>query len=410
MPTEKIKLAIASDLHYGEHVSGQCMPQTAQNSHDDPMASLLKHIEHVRGTAEELSADFLLCPGDIADKANSKGMRTGWEKLKELQAALGATSLLAATGNHEVNSRPNAKFDVAGQADEAVDPMATLQALTDYPSPLLTGDSRWIYWGRGYEFIEQGDVMFLLINSSHFHGTTRPVEFERGKISDVALDLLRQELKQRVDPARHKVYVALLHHHPVPHVPVDIPQERIEMYNGPQLMEVLEETQVCWLVVHGHKHHGRLTVSQGAGAVVFAAGSFGAKLTGTLPLNTKLQFYILELEKCDQSIIPTAQGRVRALSWSGTSWATTTERVDGIANDCGFRLPHGDLRSLVQQLKSELDAGAQSYITWTEAVARLPGLGNIWPTETQSLRKAMAHLSINSTWPDSQWLPTNVSV
>lgn len=416
MSPTNIRLAVISDLHYKHHEPAtQCRPAIAmQGAHADPMQALLNIItEHdSKPTTEKIEADYLLCPGDITDRAGAEPFQHAWSRLKELKTALGARHIIASTGNHEVDSRVGTELDRAGNVEIESDPLKTLQKLEDYPSTALVGtERRWIYWGRGYEFIEEQNTLFLIINSSHYHWTTRAVEYERGRIGDVALDALRGEIGARVDKNRNRAFIALLHHHPIPHQDLDINLGKIEMTNGSRLMQVLSDTDVSWVVVHGHKHHARLITAQGGYArpVVFAAGSFGAQLDGALATQTRTQFYIADINIEDQSITPKAVGTLSAWSWSGTEWSKSTKHVHGLPDGCGFHIPELNMQELVTKLDNSLTTAGHSYINWSEAIRFVPELKCLMPEQIRRLRKIFESAGLKTTWQSDQWLPTEVA-
>jgi predicted MPP superfamily phosphohydrolase len=413
---KKIRLAVISDLHYRKHENNlACRPATSiQGVHADPMASLSKFLSErclkSSGVNGEI-ADYLLCPGDITNGASQEAFDEGWEKLKKLKDDLGATHLITSTGNHEVDSRADSEHDKAGNAEISIDPVQSLQRHPDYPSTALEeGDRRWVYWGRGYEFIEEKGVLFLLINSSHYHGTTRQNEFERGRIGDVALKCLRDEMKIRIDRSNAQVYVALLHHHPIPHQDLDIDLGKIEMDNGAKLMELFAESKVAWLVIHGHKHHPRLVRGQSStGSVVFAAGSFGAQLNGTLAAKTRPQFYLIDAHVVDQQSQPEARGTVRAFSWNGSSWEASTKYSQGLPDQCGYRVPQLDLSALSNDIKTVLADNSMPFMQWPEVIEQVPNLAYLLPEEAIRLRDSLRVAKVNAVWPEEMWFPTDLA-
>lgn len=410
-----IRLAIASDLHYVQPSPGTVsMPAVAQGSPvGDPMRGLLTRIdrEHKGSEESEFKADYLICPGDVTNQASAEGFEAGWGQLKALQSALGARHLIATTGNHEVHSRAGEKDNLPGLSTHAIDPLAAIQRHSDYPCTSLSDEARWVYWGRGYQIIEEPGVLFVLINSSHFHPTTRANEFERGRISDIALEQLRSDLARHIASDKKRVFVALLHHHPIPHEAGTAPEENIQMHNGSQLIRMLEDTNVAWLVIHGHKHEGRLILAQGANnpPMVFAAASFGARLDGVLATKTKQQFYILHLEVCDQSIQPTARCRIRAWHWSGSSWEHARKVSDGLPDRCGYQLPPIQRQQALAALKQTLSNNGP-FLRWDEAVSHHPDLGYQLPAQVSFMKTMMDNMGIKSSWDKDDWFPQEVSV
>lgn len=418
MEEKTIRIAVISDLHYRTHQSGlACRPSVSdQGQHDDPMVML---IDHLRSESRALVnsdgriADYLLCPGDIADKASEPAFDEGWSKLKALQQTLSAKHLITSTGNHEIDSRASRESDTPGNVEIELDPLKALQKHSDYPSTaFVQSDRRWIYWGRGYEFIDEEDILFLLINSSHYHWTTRENEFQRGRIGEVALEELRKELRERVKSNASRAFVALLHHHPIPHQDLDVDLGRIEMSNGARLIEALDASGVPWLIIHGHKHHARLLPAQGGPSrpVVFAAGTFGAVLSGKLATQTKQQFYLLDVSVLSQQIRPEAAVRVRALTWSGSNWIWTTKKQHGLPDRCGFRTPQLDIVREVEAIKNFLDQRPETtFFAWQEVVEGHSNLKYLLPSEITVLQRAMDAVGIKYTWKDDDWFPSEIS-
>lgn len=409
-----IRLAIASDLHYVEPTGANPpRPATAKaGAAGDPMHALLELVKQEANCANrQFAADYLVCPGDVTNQASAAGFETGWTQLKSLRDALGARDLLATTGNHEVHSRASEQDNLVGLSTQSLDPLAVIQRHPDYPCTCLTNDERWVYWGRGYQIVERANILFLIINTSHFHPTTRANEFERGRISDIALQALKQDLAIRVAEDKARAFVAVMHHHPIPHQAGTAPEENIEMQNGSQLIQLLESTNVAWLVIHGHKHEGRIISAQGANnpPMVFAAASFGAMLDGVLATQTHLQFYILELEICDQSIEPTARAHLRAWHWTGTSWESARKHTHGLPDGCGYQIPSFNLQTVLDSLVATLAVEAGPFLKWEEAVEKHPELGRLLPGKVQFMRNMMAAKNIKTTWEADAWFPQEVA-
>lgn len=409
-----IRLAIASDLHYvepsGAHPS---RPATAKaGTTGDPMHALLELVKQdAAGSERQLAADYLVCPGDVTNQASAAGFEVGWTQLKSLKDALGAKHLLATTGNHEVHSRASDKDNQVGLSTQSLDPLAVIQRHPDYPCTCLTNDERWVYWGRGYQIVEEPHILFLIINTSHFHPTTRANEFERGRISDIALQALKQDLAIRVATDKARAFVAVMHHHPIPHQASAAPEENIEMQNGSQLIQLLESTNVAWLVIHGHKHEGRIISAQGANnpPMVFAAASFGAMLDGVLATQTHQQFYILELEIQDQSIEPTARAHLRAWHWTGTSWELAQKHAHGLPDGCGYQIPAFNLQAVLDALVGTLAAEDGPFLQWDEVVEKHSELSRLLPGKVKFMRDMMASKNIRTTWEADSWFPQEVA-
>lgn len=407
---DEVRLVVVSDLHYRKHQNQEVRPAaTARGMGDyDPVAAFVETLRN-----EGVSADYVICPGDITDRASPEGLKQGWERLKEIKAVVGARHLIAATGNHEVCSRNDDPIhDVAGNAEANVDPLGMLQSLSEYPSSHWNGvDRSWVYWGRGYEFIEDGIALFLLINSSHFHPTMKPNEFERGRISDQTLRRLSDEIGEKIAVSKAKIFIAILHHPPVSHESLQHQLGRIEMFNGSRLVEVLDRSGCPWLILHGHKHDGRLVMAQGAGCqpIVFAAGSIGADINGQQAgLYTKLQGYVITLE-LSKNPLPSLRGCVTSYAWVDNKWVPATAPRHGIPNGCGFSFPSLNINSLAEKLKNCITEKGAAYLNLDEMKVEVPELRYLMPGQVEQFRLAVQKLGGVFTWPDNQVYPNDVT-
>ena len=407
---DELKIVVISDLHYRMHPNREVRPAaTSRGAGDyDPVEAFVEMLRR-----DEVSADYVVCPGDITDRASPDGLKFGWERLKEIKALVGARHLIAATGNHEVCSRDDDPVhERAGNVEAAVDPLAMLQSLSDYPSSHWNGaDRSWVYWGRGYEFIEDGSVLFLLINSSHFHPTMKVNEFERGRISDQTVKRLSGEIGEKIKATNAKVFIAVLHHPPVNHESLYHELGRIEMFNGSRLVELLDRSGCPWLILHGHKHDGRLIMAQGAGSqpIVFAAGSIGADLAGhQAGLYTKLQAYVLTLD-VSENPLPSLRGSVTSYAWVDNKWTLATAPRHGIPTGCGFSSPSLNVNILAEKLRTRIEENGVEYLNLSEMQVEVPELRYLMPGQVEHFRTAVERLGGTFTWPDSQFYPDDVS-
>lgn len=406
--SETLRIAVLSDLHYRCHELGQpCRPASSVDGAQlDPVAAFLDYVKR-----NDLKADYLICPGDITDRAAAKPLEEGWRKLQEIKEALAARHLIASTGNHEVESRvPPNTHDKAGNAEEDFDPLKCLQALDDYPSSCWSGiDRKWVYWGRGYEFIEDGDVLFLLINSSHFHPTTQINEFERGKLSDICIQLLRIEIGQRIESTKATVFVTVLHHPPISHESLELDLGRTTMFNGARLIELLDCSGQAWLVIHGHKHHGRIVLAQGSGCqpVVFAAGSAGAAMEGRQGLELRLQSYIVEVEVHPKDSLPQLRGTVQSFSWIENDWRPAAIRKHGIPDGSGFASPLVQVQTLLPAIVSYAER-TSAFVKWHELLNAVPQLRNLLPDQMGHLRTAIERKGGVFTWKEGHAFPDDL--
>ncbi|CAG2084438.1 metallophosphoesterase [Xanthomonas arboricola pv. juglandis] len=408
--SSSIKFVVVSDLHYRKHENSQIRPEVTSRGQAqyDPMESLIRYVQDA-----QIKADYIICPGDITDKASAEALREGWGRLNELKEAVSARHLITATGNHEVSSRVfDEVHDRAGNVEAAIDPIGVLQDLDGYPSSIWNGvDRDMVYWGKGYEFIDDGDLLLLLINSSHFHPTTRENEFERGRIGDSAIRRLGSEIKQKIADCGAKIFIAVLHHPPISHESPNYDLGRIPMYNGPELINILNKSCRPWLVVHGHKHDGRVVMAQGAGfqPIVFAAGSLGADLARSVAaVYTRQQAYMIDIE-IPQGAMPTLKGTVTSLSWIDHHWVVAEKTSHGVPSGSGFSFPPVDLHQLAHNISTKISTAAEPYLKWAELVDALPELRYIMPGQLEMLRSLVEALGGEFTWLEDHSFPADIA-
>lgn len=140
---ETLKIAIASDLH--AH-SGNDV-KDAPSFLDISTSRSLRSQHPIEGLKqfiadENLSADLLLCPGDLTDKARPEPLDYAWNGILELGGALGVDLIAATAGNHDLDS---------SYAYNHYDATGMLQHVRP-AFPLPDGDSDTInhYWARKY--------------------------------------------------------------------------------------------------------------------------------------------------------------------------------------------------------------------------------------------------------------------
>ena len=171
-----MRIAVASDIHAYANADGPapshlCIAAPADQPTRHPVSGLKRLIED-----EKLTADLLVCPGDLADKAETAALIYTWNELHAIKDLLKAELLIATAGNHDVDSRhKHNDFDARG----------ALQALVP-PFPGLSEAECDRYWGRNFVLLEKPTWRLLLLNSSAYHGGGKDPEKEarHGRISE----------------------------------------------------------------------------------------------------------------------------------------------------------------------------------------------------------------------------------
>ncbi len=311
-----LNLAIISDLHAFDDAQGKddpsylslALPENQPARH--PISGLVQLINE-----EGLKADLLLCAGDIGDKARPIAIQYAWRCIQRVREALNARLAGVTTGNHDCDSRHQYNdFDAKGMLQGLVPP---------YPLPDEAQNDR--YWSRNFVIVEEECYRLVILNSSAYHGQTQ-MEVEHGRVADSTLDRLKSQL---CEATSKPVNILLCHHHPKPHSELQLGESDI-MRNGQQLLDLLGSGRFgSWLVVHGHKHHPKLSYAEGGGSapVVFAAGSLCAVLKPPVGSRVRNQFYTVSIPLHlidDFGLV----GIVKAWDWApGTGWSPAVARA-----------------------------------------------------------------------------------
>ena len=388
-----LRIAVASDLHAHSldknspsHLDIR-IPTTITNQH--PIAALCDLISR-----QGLTSDAMLSPGDLGHQASILGVQYAWTALHDIGRALGATLTTATAGNHDIDSRY--------QGDDH-SPEHVLKGLKP-PFPLGTDTLNDRYWARAYVIVDHEKFRLLMLNSAAFHGHTK-IEQNHGRIDRQTLEDIRRDLTTRgVRP----VNVFLCHHHPQPHSELGLGEADV-MKQGQLLLDLLGSGEFGrWLIIHGHKHHPKITYAAGgAGSpVVFSAGSLCSKLF--LPLQTvaRNQFYIIEIHT---NLIEQLGfvGRVHCWDWaSGVGWIPAGVG-SGLPSEFGFG-HRGDPLLIATQIAELLKSGTGKR-EWASLISDLPSISYMLP---QDFKRAETELlsKHNIEIVSSEGIPKQVGV
>jgi 3',5'-cyclic AMP phosphodiesterase CpdA len=369
---KQLTIGILSDLH----VFDRCGPdEKSEPSHLCTLAPQDAPTQHpICGLQDliaqhTLKADLLLCPGDLGDKARPDCIAYGWNAIHQIAASLGTSDVVGTVGNHDVDSRY--KF-----SDH--DPKGFLQSLKP-PFPLPTANDNDMFWSRNFAVVERDAYRLVCLNSSAFHGG-KEGEHLRGRVSDRTLDALCAFLNTA---AAKPVNILLCHHHPHKHSEANL-GEYDEMLGGQLLLQRLGSGRYGeWLIVHGHKHHPKLSYAAGTSSapIIFSAGSLCAKLYAELGSLCRNQFYIVRLPytQFDQYGLV---GTLEAWDWiTGLGWQRARPVGSGLPGYGGFGF-RGNLQPLARRITPIVKA---SPTDWYDLVRTVPELEFLLPEDRVAL-------------------------
>lgn len=369
-----LRIAVASDLHaYADTPSGMESPSKLQvpagsvSPLEHPGTGLLALIQK-----EGLRADLLLSPGDLTFQADPKGLDYAWRLLHEAGVALGVQLTTGTVGNHDVASR--GRTDV----EEARDLLRRLRPL--FPLPERSSCDQ--YWARNYAIWSGIGATLVLLNTCPLHTIGNKSEFERGLITAETLKDLHSDLQEI--PGNH-LHILLCHHHPQSHSELQLGETDV-MVRGQLLLNTLE-LHGDWLVIHGHKHHPKITYAAGGARspVVFGAGSFSGNFGTAAETATRNQFYIAEIYRPTSS--PGLRGKVYSWNWAfGRGWMRSVGSTTGLPAKGGFGCRRHPDR-LADQIAATLSGSGA--ISWSVLCAKVQDLAFLLPSDYELVKNAL---------------------
>lgn len=346
--------------------------------------------------AERLAADYLLLPGDTANKANAEGLQYGWRRAHGAALAMGAT-LIATAGNH----------DVVTHAPSIDRTSALRNLLPGFP----TGDSviDQHFWSRGWCVIEETNHRILVLDStadfldypagSPPDGPALAQYFAHVERGGLAANV-EAEIEDYLDSASPKLNVALVHHHPLEHqLRAHLQDSYGPMRRGGELIEILTRAHRAgrWLVIHGHKHIPQLasaTTISANGPIVLCSGSLGAKIWDPASTVARNQFHIVDVQVDEQSGLLGLTGLICSYTWGvGVGWYLSERRGSGLPGHTGFG-SSAEPRALAMRIDAIVP---QSYGAFTNALdlfAQVPELPFVMPVDAELLEAVAADLGL----------------
>ena len=369
-----LEIAVISDIHaYSKsHLEeGERRPSFVELSDPSdsrtstPFAALKALVEE-----QELTADLLVCGGDLGDKAHPDAISYAWANIKKLQTELKAPELLVATGNHDMDSR----FEYNDH-----DAKSTLQGLPDYPfsDDALNNE----YWARNVVVGVGPGYRWVVLNSSAHHGYND--EWKHGRVSKRTREYLERRL-QETGP--HAINILVTHHHVYKLDGIGL-EDYSEMTDASALLGLLTSGGYGrWLIIHGHQHGPAISYANGSkGApVVFSAGSFSAVLWDERSTLAQNQFYMLQIPDIAQGY--PVQGTFRAWDWISDQGFRPAKERSGLPGFGGFggMLNGSQLADAVQSLYA---TEGLPFLPFSAVVSSVPDLQFAMPDDYKDFVK-----------------------
>lgn len=371
MANRPVTLAVLSDLHAAPKSSDPKGTEVKLYSdgdsfgqHENPLSSLYELIER-----EKLTADFVICPGDMTNRADGGALRFVWARLHDLKSRLNASEVIATVGNHDVDSR--------GHSEDTIPRESLMRLLPRFP---IDNDSLSDhFWAHGYFLTTIGRIRFLVLNSSWLH--EHRDELERGAVTSYTLEKLRRDLQEQTHADFN---IAVCHHHPHVHSELELGGDI--MLNGQKLLDTLAGN-ATWFVIHGHKHHPKIELAQGEfrQPVVLACGSFSGRLEGANATVSRNYFHMVQVEKFGED--DELRGIVTSWHWaSGLGWEGYGNANKTFPSRLGFGF-NGSIPQLARLVADSM--GGHPLKKWHEMVAIHPDLAHLTPRKLTALCSAL---------------------
>ena len=382
------KIAIISDLHC--HPSNQ-KPTDSFLFSDMPAFPIAKNpvtalSEMIK--KEDLHVGTLIVLGDITNKINRQGFITGWTHANDIARMLGATHVIAAIGNHDVDSRHKESKTNSFELCRTLSPTYPFGA--DYCM-----DS---FWANGFQVYNTENISICIVNSTFSH--TNEKEAKHGAITEAQLELLECALR---DAEPKPFRLAISHHHPIQHEECGLGSEDL-MTMGSVLVDLLSKYNYK-IFLHGHKHFPRIKYAAGDSStpVVFAAGSFSA-ISPAMLTNSRNLFHILEINNDPPIFELSIKGKFYSWEWGlNRGWVRTSMISGGIPYQCGFgcRIP---LPEIGIRIRDFLLASPGHFIKdWGLIQSAIPEVEYLLPNQLSDLCELLIHnhnVTIEPKLPD----------
>ncbi|HCG9193019.1 TPA: metallophosphoesterase [Vibrio parahaemolyticus] len=396
-----LKIAVVSDLHFvnSDRITDSRYHSWLIFEPDGTMkngfwSSLLEKIEK-----DKITADILICPGDITTHAEGSALKFAWSKLNELAEALGCSQLATATGNHDVNSRGIAVENPIRDLDKDQSLVENLKQLTpayplvdlQTPSDKVSHVNRVQYFGADFLHSSKNELFNLVILNSCSSHTNDPTSYERGYVSASTHQWLESSLKEKYIPSNKKLGILVCHHHPILHSDHNIGTYDF-MKGGNELLQMLNKYG-NWIVIHGHKHHARLSyyADGSKNTVVFSAGTLSHH-KDHLGDDFTNQFYVLDIDITKTKGIP--KGTLDVYSWQANHWALSRRQKDGVFTGVGFG-EVGCLEELAEEISKKVHP--VTGLEWNDLLEAFPQLKYRLPKDLEHLEANLQAYNIDIT-------------
>ena len=192
-----MRILVISDLHAYSKAPPEGTKPSYLKAGDRGDRSPSFRFEKLLCDGEVPRPDLIVCPGDLGHQADQAGQAFAWEFLKRIAQSSRRKVLIAATGNHDIDSRFQSEdFDAKGSL---LDLRPSYPIVSDFGACSAADEGyELIYWARNFCLVPVGECRFVVLNSCAFHGIigkANAPEYAHGRISTRTLTRLRSALE-----------------------------------------------------------------------------------------------------------------------------------------------------------------------------------------------------------------------
>lgn len=370
MKRQTINFLVVSDIHGFDGTRAEFKSAPSWLDISVPAVGLRNPIVGLSELLRDrgLTADYLICCGDLGHQAFPPAIQNVWSTLHTLKQERRIPIILATAGNHDLDSRYIYNlFDARGH----------LQGL--HPAFPDSDDARANeFWAQHFTVYEFDNVRLLLLNSAAYHGYQD--EFRHGRLAASTIDRIRTRLQKT---STKPLNICICHHHPERHAGVPV-GDYSEMKGGAQLTALLSSAEFgSWLVLHGHIHFPDISYAHGGSSspILFSAGSLSAKLYPEYGPTVRNQAYLLSFSLVDVKQFGLCGG---FMSWDwtdGMGWSDASAN-SGLPAFGGFGY-RTNPAPLAQKIADEIKTAQR--LSFDQLSSQLPELRYLIPQDLRNL-------------------------
>ncbi|MEQ5835864.1 metallophosphoesterase [Marinobacter sp. NFXS9] len=329
-------------------------------------------LDYIKDLNEDF--DLLVCPGDIANKAQPGSFLQGWKTLNKFAEELKIPELICVPGNHDHESRRN---------EGVFDPKHKLQ-FCEPRFPRNNFDECTHFWAWHWCPIINEDYNAVIINSSAYHGFYD--ENDHGRVAIEVSKQIGDFIKS--DKFQEKpINFLLCHHHPSRMDYVDEDYDFEVMDGAAQLIRKIEDSDKGpWMIIHGHKHFPEIRYSQSQSVepiVALSAGSVSAKLHPALMNKTSNQFYIISVDIEKTEKYGKAIGEFETHEWTlKEGWHPS--KSENLPAKGGFGSPSSP-QEIANQIKNLFASKSEPFLEQSDLSGISSDIAYLSPTDFKRL-------------------------